>query len=200
MPRSRTVLSLCAFLVVATNAFGQSATSLAAPVYVSVAFNAAVLQTAEAQHVFKDLQVKFAPRQTHLQQLNVEIESLKKQLSDNAVPLSEADKSVKLQTLDTEQRQLQREADDFKADTDTASQQAFQVVAQKLYVFLQGFAKQHNYTLVIDRGSDAAPVVWYATANADITADLIKAYDLTLANPKDGTNSNSHLPSAPPPH
>jgi outer membrane protein len=201
MQRSRTLVSLCVFFVSAAISFAQSPTSLSSPVYVTVAFNAAVLQTTEAQHVFSDLQAKFAPRQTHLQQLNAQIESLKKQINDNAVSLSEADKSAKLHTLDTEEHQLQREADDFKGDTDSASQQAFQFVAQKLYAFLQDYAKQHAYTLVIDRGSDAAPVVWYAAANADITAELIKAYDLkAAATPTGRTNTNPHLPLAPTPH
>jgi outer membrane protein len=163
-----------------------------------VAFNTAVLQTAEGQRVFSDLKAKFAPRQTHLQQLNAQIESLKQQINDNAAPLSDAEKSTKLHTLDTEERQLQREADDFKSDTDSASQQAFQAVAQKLYVFLQDYAKQHAYLLVIDRGSDAAPVVWYAAANADITAELVKAYNLKAAATPASTNP--HLPLAPTPH
>jgi outer membrane protein len=201
MQRSRTLVSLCVFFVSAAISYAQSPTSLSAPVYVTIAFNTAVLQTAEAQHIFSDLQAKFAPRQTHLQQLNSQIESLKKQINDNAASLSEADKSAKLHTLDTEERQLQREADDFKGDTDSASQQAFQSVAQKLYAFLQEYAKQHAYTLVIDRGSDAAPVVWYAAANADITAELIKAYNLKVApTPTDRTNTNPHLPPAPTPH
>ena len=201
MQRSRTLVSLCVFFVLAAMSFAQSPTSVSAPVYVTVAFNAAVLQTAEAQRVFSDLKTKFAPRQTHLQQLNAEIESLKKQVNDNAASLSEADKTAKSHTLDTEERQLQREGDDFKSDTDSASQQAFQSVAQKLYAFLQDYAKQHAYTLVIDRGSDAAPVVWYAAANADITAELIKAYDLeTATTPAGRTNANPHLPAAPTPH
>jgi len=200
MLRSRTLASFCVLFMLVAVAFAQS-TPLPAPVYVTVAFNTAVLQTAEAQHVFSDLQVKFAPRQTHLQQLNAQVEALKKQINDNTAPLSEADKSAKMHTLDTEERQLQREADDFKGDTDSASQQAFQSVAQKLYAFLQNYAKQHAYTLVIDRGSDAAPVVWYAAANADITAELIKAYDLeTATTPAGRTNANPHLPAAPTPH
>ena len=201
MQRSRTLVSLCVFLVTDVISFAQSPTSLSTPVYVTVAFNAAVLQTAEAQHAFSELQAKFAPRQTHLRQLNAQVESFKKQINDNAASLSDADKSAKLHALDAEERQLQREADDFKGDTDSASQQAFQSVAQKFYAFLQDYAKQHAYTLVIDRGSDAAPVVWYASVNADITAELIKAYDLkATATPVDRTNTNLHLPSNPTPH
>ncbi len=200
MKRSRTLVSLCVLFLQAAICFGQSSTSLPAPSYVTVAFNAAVLQTAEAKRVFGDLQAKFGPRQTHLQQLNAQIESLKKQINDNTPSLSEAEKSEKLRVLDTEERQMQREADDFKGDADSASQQAFQSVAQKLYVFLQDYAKQHAYTLVIDRGSDAAPVVWYAAANADITVELVKAYDLkAAATPGSRTNTNPQLPPTPRP-
>jgi outer membrane protein len=167
---------------------------------VTVAFNAAVLQTAEARQMFRDLQSKFASRQTHLQQLNAQVEALKKQINDSSATFSEADKLAKSRTLDTEERQLQRDADDFKSDTDSASQQAFQTVAQKMYAFLQEYAKQHAYSLVIDRGSDAAPVVWYAAPNADITAELIKAYDLKTATTGDHTTTNSKLPPTPAPH
>lgn len=199
MQRSRTLVSLfVALLVPAATSLAQSP----APAYVTVAFNAAVLQTAEAQHAFGDLQAKFAPRQTHLQQLNTQVESLKKQINDSSATLSDTDKAAKLHTLDTEERELQREADDFKADTDSASQQAFQAVAQKLYAFLQDYAKQHVYTLVVDRGSDSAPIVWYASADSDITAQLIKAYDLKASSTPPGsrTNTTPHLPSAPAPH
>lgn len=201
MPRLRALVSLFVFLVLAAITFAQSPTASSAPVYVTVAFNTAVLQTAEAQHLFSDLRTKFAPRQTRLQQLSAQVEALKKQINDNA-SLSDAERSAKMHTLDTEERQLQREGDDFKGDTDSASQQAFQAVAQKLYAFLQDYAKQHAYALVIDRGADAAPVVWYAAANADITAELIKSYDLrAAATSTDGhPHTNSHLPSVPTPH
>ena len=200
MPRSGTLVSLCVLFVPASIAFAQSLTPVPAPAYVTVAFNAVVLQTAEAQHMFSDLQSKFAPRQTHLQQLNAQIETLKKQINDNPASLSEAEKSAKIRTLDTEERQLHHDADDFKSDTDNASQQAFQSVAQKVYAFLQDYAKQHAYSLVIDRGPDAAPVVWYAAANVDITAELVKAYDLKVATTFGGrSNTNPQLPPTPAP-
>jgi len=201
MKRSRILASLCVLFIQPAVSIGQSSTLSPTPAYVTVAFSAAVLQTAEAKHMFSDLQAKFGPRQTHLQQLNAQIESLKKQINDTAASLNEAEKSAKLHTLDTDERQMQREADDFKGDTDSASQQAFQSIAQKLYAFLQDYAKQHAYTLVIDRGSDTAPVVWYAATNADITVELIKAYDLkAAATTGSRTNPNSQLPPAPTPH
>lgn len=201
MKRLRALVRLYVLFVPAVISSAQSSKPLPVPVYVTVAFNAAVLQTAEAKRVIGDLQTKFGPRQTHLQQLNAQIESLKKQINDNTGSASESEKTAKLHTLDTEERQMQREAEDFKRDTDSASQQAFQSVAQKLYAFLQDYAAQHAYALVIDRGSDAAPVVWYAAANADITAELIKAYDLkAAASPGGRSKSNPELPPAPTPN
>jgi outer membrane protein len=198
MLRARTLVSFCLCLVPVPLAFAQATTPSTSPVYVTVAFNAAVIQTEEAQHLFKDLQTKFAPRQTHLQQLNTQIDSLKKEINASTAAANDPEKSAKMHTLDTEERQLQREAEDYKGDTDSASQQAFQTVAQKLYAFLQEYAKQRGYMLVIDRGSDAAPVVWYAAANADITTELIKAYDAASSNAH--SHTNTHLPSDPKPH
>jgi outer membrane protein len=203
MQRSRTI----AFVVVSVLALTLAATHLSlaqsantSPTFVTVAFNAAVLQTAQAQQDFNDLQAKFAPRQSHLQTLNSEVEALKKQLSANSPTLSESDKNTKLRTLDSKQRQLQREADDYKADTDAATQQAFQSNAQKLYAFLQDYARLHAYTLVIDRGSDTAPVVWYAAAGIDITDQLVKDFDLKAGEVSSPANGSAkHLPSAPTP-
>ena len=201
MLRSRVLVSFCVVFFVSMKCFAQSPSSSGGPFYVTVAFNAAVLQTAEAKRLFADLQTKFAPRQAHLQQLNTEVEALKKQINDSAATLSDADKSAKAGTLDREEQQLQRDAEEFKSDADSASQQAFQSVAQKMYALLQDYAKQRGYTLVIDRGSDTAPVVWYAAPGADITAELIKAYDVRGgAAPAGRGKANPGLPPAPTPH
>ena len=76
-----------------------------------------------------------------------------------------------------EEKQLQREAEDFKNDSQAESQQAFQQVAQKVFSLLQDFSQQHGYAAVLERGTETAPVVWYTASNVDITDQLIKSYD-----------------------
>jgi outer membrane protein len=49
-----------------------------------------------------------------------------------------------VQTLDARNKQLQREAEDYRNDSQTESQEAFQTVAQKVYPFLQEYAKRHG--------------------------------------------------------
>jgi outer membrane protein len=74
--------------------------------------------------------------------------------------------------------------------------------AQKLYAFLQTYAQQHGYSAVIERGSDAAPVVWYAAGNLDITDQLVKAYNAQASTASSGSPAKpaKNLPETPSPH
>ena len=172
---------------------------------VTVSFNAAVLQTTEAQRELSALQAKFAPRQAQLQTLNNEVESLRKQLADNK--LGDTEMANRERSLDSKEKQLQRQAEDFKNDSQSESQQVFQRVAQKFYAFLQAYAQQHGYSAVIERGSDAAPVVWYAAGNMDITEQLVKAYNAQSSAVSPGSPNRGGpekpaqtLPEGPLPH
>jgi Skp family chaperone for outer membrane proteins len=166
-----------------------------APGVVTVTFNAAVLQTAEAQQQMAALKTKYTPRETKLQALNDQITTLQKQLDAAGANLSDAERATREQAIAAKQKELQRGAEDFKAESQEDSQEVFQGVARKMYVFLQKYAQQHNYPMIVERGNDSQPVVWYAAANLDITADLIKAYDAQagVAAPK------ASAPSAPKP-
>jgi outer membrane protein len=144
---------------------------------VTVSFNAAVLQTAEAQKSLSALEARYAPKQKQLQALNDELENLRKQLADTSSNLSDAERATRARSLESKEKELQRQAEDFKSDSQSESQQVFQRVAAKVYAFLQTFSQQHGYSAVIERGSDAYPVVWYAANNLDITDELIKAYN-----------------------
>jgi outer membrane protein len=185
-------------------------TSPAAEHIVTLSFNSAVLETAEAQRELGALQAKLAPRQAQLRSLNNEVEVLRKQLADGGDKLNDAERETRERTLETKQKELQRQAEDFRNDSQSESQQVFQRVAQKVYAFLQNYSQQHGYSAVIERGSDAAPVVWYAAGNLDITGELIKAYNAqspvapaALPNaPRSGTTARPEmtLPDNPPVH
>ena len=157
----------------------------------TVSFNTAVLQTAETQKELAALQAKFAPRQAQLQALSDQVEVLRKQTTDTGGKLSESDRATREQSLDSKEKQLQRQVEDFKSDSQTESQQIFQRVAQKVYAFLQTPSQQHGYSAVIERGSDTAPIVWYAASNMDITDQLVKSYDLQAGA------AGARLPNAP---
>jgi outer membrane protein len=208
MMRWSTVLLLLSISTLVISSHGQSPPSRPATQnIVTVSFNAAVLQTAEAQKEMGALQTRFGPRQAQLKALNDEVEALRKQISNTGDKLSDTDMATREQALENKQKQLQRQAEDFKNDTQSESQEVFQRVAQKVYAFLQAYSQQHGYSAVIERGSDAAPVVWYTASNMDITEQLVKAYDAqsgssptgSPAGPKSSSSAKPQktLPDAP---
>jgi outer membrane protein len=165
---------------------------------VTVSFNAAVLQTAEARKSLSALEARYTPKQKQLQALNDVVEGLRKQLADTSSNLSDPERATRAQSLESKEKELQREAEDFKSDSQSESEQIYQRVAQKVYAFLQIFSQQHGYSAVIERGSDAYPVVWYAAGNLDITDELVKAYNAQAegASPK----ASKPLPDSPAPN
>src|ERR1700684_2640568 len=177
---------------------------------VTVSFNAAVLQTTEARKSLSALEARYAPKQKQLQALNDVVEGLRKQLADTSSNLSDAERATRAQSLESKEKELQREAEDFKSDSQSESEQIFQRVATKVYAFLQTFSQQHGYSAAIERGSDAYPVVWYAATNLDITDELIKAYNAQAegASPASANgpahsvppNSSKPLPDSPSSH
>jgi outer membrane protein len=194
MTRWRISLLLLCVPGVTSVAHAQASPSQVKPQnIVTVSFNAAVLQTAEAQKSLSALQARFAPKQKQLQALNDEVESLRKQLADTSSNLSDTEKASRGRSLESKEKELQREAEDFKSDSQSESEQVFQRVAQKVYTFLQTLSQQRGYSAVIERGSDANPVVWYAASNMDITDELIKAYNAQA----EGASS---APANPPAH
>jgi outer membrane protein len=81
MTRWKTCLVFLCLAGVTSVAYAQASPGQANPQnIVTLSFNAAVLQTAEAQKNLSALQARYAPKQKQLQALNDEVESLRKQL------------------------------------------------------------------------------------------------------------------------
>ena len=177
---------------------------------VTVSFNDVVLHTVEAQKALSALQAQFAPRQEKLQALNDEVEALRQKIQGTNGKTSDAERATSAATLDRKEKQLQRQADDFRQDSQTESQQIFQQVAQKVFTFLQTYAQRRGYSAIIERGTDASPIVWYVADNMDITEQVIKAYDAqsgavtpqtsTKPSRPGATERPESLPDIPTPH
>ncbi len=162
------------------------------PKIVTVSFTQAVMQTNEAQHDFAALQSKFAPRQARIEGLNKEVQELQKVLNDSGEKLGTSERNARIQSLADKEKQLQRAEEDYRNDSQSEGQTAFQLVAQKVFEFLQDYAKQRGLSAVIDRGNDSAPVVWYAAQDIDITNALISAYNAQSGIAAPGATMQTH--------
>jgi outer membrane protein len=195
------MLTLAAALGCSSVALSQasavpSGTTSGAIKIATIAFNPAVFQTNEAQRDFAEVQKKFGPKEAELKTLGDEVDSLKKQLQAGGDKLSDEERSTRMKAIDVKEKQLQRNTEDAQNDFQNESGQAFQKVAEKVFNFMQDYAKQQGYTMVIDRGNAQAPIVWYADPAIDITATVVTAYNTKSGVP---AQPNATAPNAPRP-
>ena len=162
-----------------------------------VAFQVAVAQTNEGQRNFADLQKKYDPKRQQLKTLNDDIESLTKQLQTQGDKLSEAERTNRAKTIDEKKKQLQRQAEDAQNDMQQEVQEMYNALASKVYDVLEGYAKQHGYTLVLDVAQQQTPVL-YATESTNITKAVIDAYNVKSGVPAPPAGTPA-APSAPSP-
>ena len=71
--------------------------------------------TNEGQRALQALQKKYEPQKNQLQTLQTEIESLTKQLQSAPATMSDDERASRARTIDTKQKQLQRDGDDATA-------------------------------------------------------------------------------------
>lgn len=200
----KSTVELAVFLS-ALATWSQSST----PRIVTISFTDAVMETNEAQRDFSALQSKYIPRQSRIETLNKEVQDLQKLLSESGEKLSETERNSRVQALAEKEKQLQRDEVDLRNDSQSDGQAAFQLIAKKVFDFLQDYAKEKGYSVVIERGSDASPVVWFAAQDIDITGDLTSAYNeksgvaapmgVSPSRPKQSQPPNAPIPANPRP-
>jgi len=188
VPTLAAVLGLALASGAALNATAQTAAPASAKVAV-IAFQAAVTATNEFQRDFGDVQKKFEPQRSQLQQLGQQIDSETKALQTQGASLNDSERAARAKDLDDKKKQAQRLAEDAQSDYQQAIQETFGRVAVKVDQELQSYAKEHGFTLVIDgtQNEQQAPLVLYAAPTTDITKAVVEAY-----------NTKSGIPAPPP--
>ena len=151
----------------------------------------AIVLTNEGRRDLEALQKKFEPTQAALNNLNQEIENLKKQLQTQSDKLNEQARADMVKSIESKQKTLQRQVEDAQADFQGQQNDIANRIGGKLLEVLDKFAKQNGYSVIIDVSSQQSPVLW-AAANTDVTQEIVNAY-----------NSQSNVPApataAPPP-
>ncbi len=76
-----------------------------------VAFQQAVIATNEGQRALADIRKKYEPKQAQLEAHNTEIDALKKQLQAAPATLTDAERSSRMKTLDTNLYNIYRDTE-----------------------------------------------------------------------------------------
>jgi outer membrane protein len=143
-----------------------------------VSFQQAVILTNEGQKALADIRKKYEPKQAQLETLNTEIDTLKKKLQSAPATLTDAERSAQMKTLDTKQKQLDRDTEDARTAYQTDLQDAYGKVAQKVNAVMLNYVQTNGYTILLDVSSEQSTVMWAARdPSADITEAVVAAYN-----------------------
>lgn len=154
---------------------------------------AAILQTKEGQKASGDLAAKFTPRKSVLDKKQVDIQSLQDQLRKGSATLSDDAKTRLEKDIDTNTKNLQREAQDLNDDVDQEQGRMMNELGTKMMAVIEQYATQNGYAVVLDVSNQQSPILW-AAASTNITPDIIRLYD--LAHPETGSAAPAK-PAAP---
>lgn len=164
-----------------------------------IAFEQAVVSTNEGQKTVDEVNKKYESKKKQLDDLNNEIESLKKQLNAAPASMSQDEKASRAKTIDTKEKQLNRDLEDTQQAYQGDQQEALSKVAQKVNVVLQNYVKQNGFTLLLDVGNQASNVMW-ADQQTDVTAAVVEAYNSSsgvAAPPPSAPSAARPRPAAP---
>src|SRR6202167_3283954 len=180
-----------AALLVVPAVWAQSSGAAAAKVGV-ISVQVAIQSTAEGKQAANELQSKFAPRQTELDNLRKQIEDLQTRLRTASNTLSDEEKARLAREGDQLTRTYQRKQQDSQDDFNEAEREIVDTIGRKMIDILDKYSKENGYSVVLDTSAQNTPVI-YAANTVDVTQDLIKLYDQSYPV----KNAPSARPSTP---
>ena len=141
-----------------------------------IAFEQAVFSTNEGQVAVQTVQKKYEPKKAQIESLSNEVDTLKKQAQSAPATSSDEERQARLRTIDTKEKQLNRDAEDSNNAFQADLQEAYGKVAQKFSVTMKNFCQQNGFTLLLDVSNQSSNVMW-ALQSTDITQAAVDAYN-----------------------
>ncbi len=162
----------------------------------------AILQTRDGQKAAQDLQAKFEPRSKAIQAKNAELQQLQDQFRKSQNTASEDQRNKMAREIDQKQKSLQRDQEDAQQEVEQEQQRVLADLGQKLMAVIDKYARDNQYTLILDVSSPQTPVLYMANG-LDITGEVIKLYDANApassAAPAGGAAPTMPRPAVPAP-
>ena len=141
-----------------------------------IAFEQAVFSTNEGQVAVQTVQKKYEPKKAQIDTLSNEVDTLKKQAQAAPATSSDEERAARLRTIDTREKQLNRDAEDATNAYQADLQEAYGKVAQKFSVVMKTYCQNSGFTLLLDVSNQASNVMW-ALQSTDITQAAVDAYN-----------------------
>lgn len=171
-----------------------------------IAFEQAVVATNEGQRAMADVQKKYEPKKAAIDAQAKEVDSLKQQLQALPATTSDEERANRLKSIDTKEKNLQRDAEDAQNSYQSDLQEAYGKVAQKVGAEAVKYVQTHGFTLLLNVGGGQQtpnPVLWF-NQETDITEAVVNAYNVSSGiaapTPSAPTPTRRTTPPATPKH
>lgn len=122
-----------------------------------------------------------AAMQKELDGKRAEIEKLREELDKRGPLLSAETRKERQEALERRVRDARRLMDDYQRELEKKEQELQRKFIQEVSGVTERFGKQRSYLLIVEKRSAG---VIYGAPEADITDEIIKAYDQEGARPK----------------
>jgi outer membrane protein len=175
MKISLTVPTLAALLMIPA-AYAQSNAPAVAGKVAVINVQTAITSTAEGKQAAAELQSKYAPRQTELDNLRKQIEDLQNRLRTGANTLSDEERNRLAQEGDRLTRSFQRKQQELQDDGNEDQREIVDRIGRKMLDVIDKYSKESGYVVVFDISGQNTPVV-YAANQIDITQEIVKLFD-----------------------
>lgn len=143
-----------------------------------ISFQGAIGATTDGKKLLADLQKRFAPRQTEINNMQTQIQALQKQESDGGNTMSAEAKAQLDQQIQAKERDYQQSMQNAQSDYQDAETQVLNTVGNKMAPIIKQYVSEHGYTAVVDTSIawPQSPLLYVAPGN-DITGDIVRLYD-----------------------
>jgi len=144
----------------------------------------AILASNEGRRDLEALDKKFDPKRNELQNLNKEIEDLKKQVSTQGDKMNDEARASLVRNLETKQKQMQRASEDAQNEYQQQQSEIAQRILQKMAPLIDKFARDNQFSLLMDVSQPwpQGQVLWFG-ANTDVTKAVVDLYNLQSGVP-----------------
>jgi outer membrane protein len=146
-----------------------------------IEFEQAAAATNEGRRAIEEIQKKYEPTKAKLDGQKTEIDSLTKQLQNAPATMTDEEKASRARTIDTKQKQMQRDADDAQTAYDADITEAVGKIEQKFGPVVIKYVQQNGYTMLLDNTGPpqqgGLSVLW--APGTDISQAVVDAYNAT---------------------
>jgi len=176
--RSKSIVMPAAALLAALT-FGPGAQAQGMKIGV-IDMQGALLGTKDGQKAAQELQTKFAPKEAEFNKRGQDLAAKQDQYRKSSATMNDEARAAAERDITLLTKNLQRDADDAKADAQAEEQRLLGGIMQKMQAVLDKYATDNQLTMIVDVSTQPNNLI-YADEASNITKAVMALYDKSAA-------------------